>query len=182
MGDQGRTLDVADVAGIQFDAARMERDRGTQAPAVPGEMVLPAGTKLVIRMIDAVDSQQNSIGQTFAASLDEPDMIGGDSVIPRGSDVVVKLVDDKESGKLVGRTILTLDMMSATFCGKVRRTDGRTNYPPICPPTNVLLVLKMRFLAKIFALNQGDGEGRLVREQAAPADASGNASAPVRGV
>ena len=61
---------------------------------------LPAGTKLVIRMIDAVDSERNSVGQTFAASLDEPVMIDGQTVIPRGADVVVKLVDATESGKL----------------------------------------------------------------------------------
>ena len=65
---------------------------------------LPAGTSLVIRMIDGVDSERNTVGQTFAASLDEPVRVNGETVIPRGADVMVKLVDDKQSGKLTGKT------------------------------------------------------------------------------
>jgi hypothetical protein len=37
-------------------------------------------------------------------------------------------------------------------CANVRRSDGRANNPPNCPPTSVLLVLKLKFLARIFAL------------------------------
>src|SRR3974377_980808 len=39
-------------------------------------------------------------------------MINGETVIPRGADVVVKLVDATESGKLTGRSTLTLDLIS----------------------------------------------------------------------
>ena len=110
-GDQIQTLDVADLVRIQFGAAS-ERHEGRASTDAGSAIELPAGTNLVIRMIDAVDSERNSVGQTFAASLDEPVMINGETVIPRGADVVVKLVDAKESGKLVGRTTLTLDLMT----------------------------------------------------------------------
>ena len=110
-GDQIQTLDVADIVRIQFGAASEWREGRTSTDA-GGAIELPAGTNLVIRMIDAVDSERNSVGQTFAASLDEPVMINGQTVIARGADVVVKLVDAKESGKLTGRTTLTLDLMS----------------------------------------------------------------------
>jgi hypothetical protein len=53
-------------------------------------------------MIDGVDSERNSVGQTFAASLDEPVAIEGRTVIPRGADVVVKLVDAKGFWKICG--------------------------------------------------------------------------------
>jgi len=106
VGNRLQTLNIEEIASIQFGSAP---DAAT--PAAP-RTVLPAGTRFVIRMIDGVDSERNSIGQTFAASLDEPVMINGETVIPRGADVVVKLVDDKESGKLTGRTTLTLDLMS----------------------------------------------------------------------
>jgi hypothetical protein len=80
---------------------------------------LPAGTNLVVRMIDGVDSEVNRVGQTFAASIDEPVTMGGETVIPRGADVVVKLVDSKESGKLAGRAELTLDLMSVKVDGRM---------------------------------------------------------------
>jgi hypothetical protein len=80
---------------------------------------LPAGTNLVVRMIDGVDSEVNRVGQTFAASLDEAvRSAGGDTLIPRGADVVVKLVDSKESGKLTGRSELTLDLVSVKVNGQ----------------------------------------------------------------
>jgi hypothetical protein len=74
---------------------------------------LAAGTNLVVRMIDGVDSETARVGQTFKAAIDEG-VTGpnGDTVIFRGSDVVVKLVDAKESGKLTGKAELTLMLVS----------------------------------------------------------------------
>jgi hypothetical protein len=80
---------------------------------------LPAGTNIVVRMIEGVDSEAARVGQTFAASLDEPVMQNGQPVIPRGADVVVKLVDSKESGKLTGKAELTLDLVSVKVDGRM---------------------------------------------------------------
>jgi hypothetical protein len=77
-------------------------------------------------MIDGVDSETNRVGQTFAASMDEPVMLNGETVIPRGADVVVKLVDSKESGKLTGRAELTLDLMSVKVDGRMVDIDTQS--------------------------------------------------------
>jgi hypothetical protein len=79
-----------------------------------------------VRMIDPVDSQVNRLGETFRASIDEPVVVGSEPVIPRGADVVVKLVDDKQSGKITGRTELTLDLVSVTVNGKVVDVNTQT--------------------------------------------------------
>jgi hypothetical protein len=89
------------------------------APAPRDPVELPAGTNLVVRMIDGVDSDAASAGQTFAASMDQPVTVGGETIIPRGADVVVKLVDAQQSGKLTGRAELTLALMSVKVNGKV---------------------------------------------------------------
>jgi hypothetical protein len=148
-GDRVETLDVGDVARIEFgdfapapaparDASSEDRPRlrraqpdsqptilrpdddppPAQAPPPRASVELPAGTNLVVRMIDPVDSETSSVGQTFAASMDQPVILNGDTVIPRGADVVVKLVDAKQSGKLTGRAELTLDLMSVKVDGK----------------------------------------------------------------
>jgi hypothetical protein len=87
---------------------------------------LPAGTNLTIRMIDAVDSEKNRVGETFQASMDEPVMLNGETVIPRGADVVVKLVDAKESGKLAGKAELTLDLVSVKVNGQMVDVNTQT--------------------------------------------------------
>jgi len=96
------------------------RPDATLPPAAPRDPInLPAGTNLVVRMIDPVDSETARVGQTFAASLDEPVLVNGDPVIPRGADVTVKLVDSKDSGKLTGKAELTLDLVSIRVNGKM---------------------------------------------------------------
>jgi len=84
---------------------------------------IPSGTSIVIRMIDDVDSQRDRVGQTFKASIDEPVMVGAETIIPRGADVVMKLTDDKESGKLTGKTELTLDILSVRVNGRLVDID-----------------------------------------------------------
>jgi hypothetical protein len=125
VGDHIQFLDVADIVRIEFDTAPEQRGRDT-SPAADGSIELPAGTNLVVRMIDVVDSERDSVGQTFAANLDEPVVIDGQTVVPRGADVVVKLVDEKESGKLTGRTSLTLDLMSLKVNGRMVEVNTET--------------------------------------------------------
>jgi hypothetical protein len=84
---------------------------------------IPSGTSIVIRMIDDVDSQRDRVGQTFKASIDEPVLVGAETLIPRGADVLMKLTDDKESGKLTGKTELTMDIVSVKVNGKVVDID-----------------------------------------------------------
>jgi hypothetical protein len=80
---------------------------------------IPSGTVLVVRMIDSVDSDRDSTGKTFRASIDEPVVVNGQTVIPRGADVVAKLVDERQSGKFEGRAVLTLDLMQVMINGRM---------------------------------------------------------------
>jgi hypothetical protein len=98
----------------------------TPAPAPVGSIELPAGTNLVVRMIEGVNSDVNRVGQTFAASLDEPVMLNGSPAIPRGADVVVKLVDAKESGTFTGRSELTLSLVSVKVNGRMVDLNTQT--------------------------------------------------------
>jgi len=116
-------LNASDVDSIHFGSS--EHGQNSVAESAGG-VTLPAGTKLVIRMIDAVDSENNAVGQTFAASLDKPVLVDGQTVIPRGADVVVKLVDDKQAGRLTGRTVLTLDLVSVKAKDRMVDVDTRT--------------------------------------------------------
>ena len=89
---------------------------------------LPAGTNLVVRMIEEVDSEKNTVGQSFKASLME-DVTAPNSnrvVLPHGCDVVVKLVNAKESGKFTGKSELTLSLWSVKLGDRVIDVDTQT--------------------------------------------------------
>src|SRR5262249_43522923 len=125
VGDRIQTVNLDEVGRIDFSTPAVTQplphtSEIPQAnPVKPSSVELPEGTNLVVRMIDNVDSETNHIGQAFAASLDEPVMLNGETVIPRGADVVVKLTGAEESGKLAGRTELTLDLISIKVNGRL---------------------------------------------------------------
>ena len=101
----------------------VRRDDSSPPPpypaAPPPQQMIASGAVLTIRMVDSVDSERDSVGKTFRASLDEPVMDpGGNTMVPRGADVIVKLVDDQQSGKIEGRTVLTLDVVSLNINGR----------------------------------------------------------------
>jgi hypothetical protein len=73
---------------------------------------VPAGTIVHVRMIDSIDSYQNSAGQTFRASLDSPIRAGNRVVIPRGAAARVQLVEAKSAGRISGRSRLNLQLVS----------------------------------------------------------------------
>ena len=136
---QVMTFNVTDITRIEFTAPapppprnrpaqelsderpRLTRADPSPAPEAPpaASLLIPQGTLLKVRMIDSVDSETSQIGQTFAASLDEPVVVDGQTTVPRGADVVAKLVEDKESGKISGRTELTLDLVSIRVNGRM---------------------------------------------------------------
>jgi hypothetical protein len=51
------------------------------------DYTFPAGTKMNIRMIDSIGSENQTEGSLFLASLDAPMRNGGVEVIPKGADV-----------------------------------------------------------------------------------------------
>ncbi len=123
-GPTVRRADSSSSSDSDPDRPVFRRPENVMRPpdAPPPAMVdgtLPAGTNLVIRMIDAVDSETNRVGQTFRASLDQPVMVDGETVIPRGADAWVKLVDAKDSGRLTGRADLTLALQSVSINGRM---------------------------------------------------------------
>lgn len=109
----------ASITPAPVAAAPTASTSSTSSARASNSIEVPQGTPLVLRLIDDVDSTRDTVGQTFRASMDEPVVVGERTVITRGADVVVKLVEDKQSGKLTGRTELTLDVQSVTINGRL---------------------------------------------------------------
>jgi hypothetical protein len=139
LGNRVASYDLADVTKIEFQSTsasapeppppareeprerqerpRIQRSDPDSTPA--SSLTIPSGTVIKVRMIDGVDSETSQLGQTFQASLDDPIVIEGQTVVPRGADIVAKLVEDKQSGKISGRTELTLDLVSMRVNGRM---------------------------------------------------------------
>jgi hypothetical protein len=79
-------------------------------PSAAGQVTVPAGTQLLVRMIDGVDSSKNRAGDRFRASLEANLESGGVIIAPRGSDVYVQLTDARGAGHLSGHAELKLEV------------------------------------------------------------------------
>lgn len=136
VGDRVQSFRVGEVTNLVFgdtgdqsgnyqapppqDNSGLQTQRAYEQPN-PGAagMTIPAGTPIVVRMIDRVDSEVDRTGQTFRASVDEPVMVNGQTIIPRGADAVVKLVEAQQSGKFAGKTALTLALQQVSVNGRM---------------------------------------------------------------
>ncbi len=94
----------------------------TSAPAATSSRVtIPAGTNLLVRMIDSVDSSKNRVGDKFRASL-ETDLVVDDVVVARkGAEVVGRLAEAKEAGHISGSSELKLELTDLVI--------NQRNYP-----------------------------------------------------
>jgi hypothetical protein len=124
VGSQVNTYDLADVDSLKLSPSYSSQAGGfTPAPPPPApvssnQMEIPAGTQITVRLIDGADSERDSLGKTYRASVEQPVVLNGQTVIPRGADAVAVLNDAQQSGKIEGKTALTLALRSVTVNGR----------------------------------------------------------------
>ncbi len=87
--------------------------------------VIPAGTVITVRMIDAVDSDATHSGDTYHASIDQPIVVNGQTMAPAGSDAMVQVVRVQQGGRITGREDVTLAL--ASFQANGRTYDINTS-------------------------------------------------------
>ena len=90
-------------------------DHGRPGPPAAGNAAntaytIPTGSKLTIRMIDAISSEKQSVGTPFVATLDEPILYGGVEVVPKGVDVRGRISTLSDAGRVTGSAQLGLEL------------------------------------------------------------------------
>jgi len=104
-----------------------EGSRTLREAAPVNAVTVPAGTSLLVRMIDSVDSETNRIGDRFHASLESALVVDEVVVAPKGADVYGKLAQAKEAGKVSGSAQLTLELTGIRVNGRIVPVDS-TDY------------------------------------------------------
>ena len=82
-----------------------------------GEVTIPAGQSILIRMIDGVDSAKNHVGDIFHASLETDLNVNGTLVARKGTDVYGRLAEAKKSGNFSGKSELQLELTRLVIDG-----------------------------------------------------------------
>ena len=132
VGSSVQKYNLSDIVSLKFGSQAVGNDtlrrrnslsnqgdtaeRGSMRP--PAYVTIPAGTRISVRTIDAIDSATNQTGDRFQASLEEPLMVDGNVVVAKGTDVYGRLAESKESGKFTGRSQLQLELTGIVVNGR----------------------------------------------------------------
>lgn len=148
VGSSRQTYNIADIVSLKFDSDRTMADSAMppassaaprpstgeetlvsrppakveSANATPVKnsrfITIPAGTRISVRTIDAIDSTQNQVGDRFQASLEEPLLVNGEEVVPKGVDVYGRLTQSNTSGTFTGKSQLGLELTGIVVNGR----------------------------------------------------------------
>ena len=127
VGSSVQHYNVSDVESLTFDApgaSRFSEDSSSPAPANPApqsssnSLTVPAGTRLMVRTIDAIDSSKNQVGDKFLATLEQALYVNNVLVAPRGADVYGRLEAVKAAGSLAGKSDLKLALTGIVINGQ----------------------------------------------------------------
>lgn len=85
--------------------------------AAPGQITVPAGTRILIRMVSSVDSSKNKVGDRFTAVL-ETNLMAVDKVAaPKGATIYGRLANVSSAGRMKGSSDLTLELTDIVIKG-----------------------------------------------------------------
>ncbi len=90
----------------------------TQTARQPKRITVPAGTRILVRTSDSVDSRNQKPGSRFTGTL-ETDLHAEDRVVaPRGATVYGRLAGAKSAGRFAGSSQLALELTDIVINGK----------------------------------------------------------------
>jgi hypothetical protein len=86
-------------------------------PPHPAQVTVPAGTRILVRMRDSIDSSKNKAGDRFTANLETNLTVSNSIVAPKGTTVYGRLVNASSAGRMSGSSQLTLELTDIVLGG-----------------------------------------------------------------
>lgn len=92
---------------------------GIEVPAAWSQRMItvPAGTQILVRMLDSVDSSKDPRGSRFTATLETNLVVNGRVVVPAGNTVYGRLATAQQAGRVAGSSELTLELTDIVVRG-----------------------------------------------------------------
>jgi len=104
-------------AGQQAAAPAPMVEAAKEPPPPPPPLVVPAGTSLVVRLGNTLDTKSAQEGQPFTGTLARTVGVHGEVAIPAGAGVSGTVVESKSPGKFKGEGVLSITLTSIDVGG-----------------------------------------------------------------
>lgn len=113
----GETSTSSAASAGPTSAPVVQAPQATAASSTGADILVPAGTHIVVRMIDGIDSNRNQVGDSFQASLEDPLIVDSTQVAAKGTTVYGKLEQVKSAGRVQGQSELRLVLTGIVLNG-----------------------------------------------------------------
>ena len=120
IGDEVEVIPTRDVLALTLTGSGVASSTGSNsAPSSAtdfsqglrgGSITVPAGTRLLVRLVDSIDSKNDRAGARFTTVLEAPLEVNGRQVAPTGTKVYGRLTDARRGGRVSGRAELQLEL------------------------------------------------------------------------
>jgi hypothetical protein len=111
-------LTAALVSGMMSGFAGASPSRPEPAAMPQQKMItVPAGTTILVRILDSVDSSKNPPGSRFTAGLETNLVVNGSVIVPKGNTVYGRLAQAKQAGRATGSSELQLELTDVVVHG-----------------------------------------------------------------
>src|SRR5262249_4003301 len=108
---------LAGQAGVPAKSFSSARSGATTGDRTQRRVTIPAGTRILVRTIDNIDSEGSRPGSRFTAELETNLNLDDMTVAPRGAIVHGRLVEASAAGRTTGRSRLTLELTDILING-----------------------------------------------------------------
>jgi hypothetical protein len=89
------------------------------ASPAAGAVTLPAGTRLMVRTIDALSSGSHRTGAKFAVRLENPIAVGNQIAVPAGTTIYGQVKQARKARRVAGRALLVVGLVEINLNGKL---------------------------------------------------------------
>jgi hypothetical protein len=126
-----KVISVNDVLALTFTGGGAPSAAAAPAAAAPAAepapaaapassaLVVPAGTRMMVRMTQTIDSKQHKAGYRFTTRLEADLMAGGQVVAPKGSTVYGKIIESKSSRRATGKSEMAITFTDISIDGQM---------------------------------------------------------------
>jgi hypothetical protein len=104
-------------ANVSLSALTAAPSAASAAAQSTKKIYVPAGTRILIRMIDSIDSSKQKAGDRFTASLETNLVVDNIVVAPRGTTVYGRLASAESAGRMKGSSELSLELTDIVIRG-----------------------------------------------------------------
>jgi len=108
---------LAGYGGIPAKSFSSSKSGATAGAQSQRRVTIPAGTRILVRTTNNIDSQGSRPGSRFTAQLETNLELDGVMVAPRGATVHGRLVEASAAGRTSGRSRLTLELTDIVING-----------------------------------------------------------------